>query len=138
MRRRPPRSTRTDTLCPYMTLLRSRCLYGRVRVMAELRFGKALNQALHDALAADETVILMGEDIAAAGGPFGVTRGLMDVFGAARVRDTPISEATLISASVGAALSGLRPVVAIMFMDFLTLGRSAESRVGKECVSTFR
>ncbi len=90
--------------------------------MAEIRFGKALNQALNDAMAADETVVLLGEDIAAAGGPFGVTRGLLDAFGPERVRDTPISEATLVSASVGAALSGLRPVVEIMFMDFLTLG----------------
>jgi acetoin:2,6-dichlorophenolindophenol oxidoreductase subunit beta len=90
--------------------------------MGEIRFGKALNQALHDAMAADETVVLLGEDIAAAGGPFGVTRGLLDSFGPARVRDTPISEATLVSAGVGAALTGLRPVVEIMFMDFLTLG----------------
>jgi pyruvate dehydrogenase E1 component beta subunit len=90
--------------------------------MAEIRFGKAVNQALHDAMAADETVVLLGEDIAAPGGPFGVTRGLLDAFGPDRVRDTPISEATLISASVGAALSGLRPVVEIMFMDFVTLG----------------
>ena len=90
--------------------------------MAEIRFGKAVNQALHDAMAADETVVLLGEDIAAPGGPFGVTRGLLDAFGPDRVRDTPISEATLISASVGAALSGLRPVVEIMFMDFVSLG----------------
>jgi len=90
--------------------------------MPELRVGKALNQALHDAMAADEAVILMGEDVAAAGGPFGVTRGLLDAFGPERVRDTPISEATLVSAAVGAALTGLRPVVEIMFMDFLTLG----------------
>jgi acetoin:2,6-dichlorophenolindophenol oxidoreductase subunit beta len=90
--------------------------------MAEIRFGKALNQALHDAMAADERVILLGEDIAAPGGPFGVTRGLLDAFGPTRVRDTPISEATLVSAGVGAALTGLRPVVEIMFMDFVTLG----------------
>ena len=90
--------------------------------MGEIRFGKAVNQALHDAMAADETVMLLGEDIAAPGGPFGVTRGLLDSFGPDRVRDTPISEATLISASAGAALSGLRPVVEIMFMDFITLG----------------
>jgi acetoin:2,6-dichlorophenolindophenol oxidoreductase subunit beta len=90
--------------------------------MAEIRFGKALNQALQDAMAADDRVILLGEDIAAAGGPFGVTRGLLDAFGPSRVRDTPISEATLVSAGVGAALTGLRPVVEIMFMDFLTLG----------------
>lgn len=91
-------------------------------MMAEMRFGKALNQALNDAMAADDSVVLLGEDVAAAGGPFGVTRGLLDTFGPERVRDTPISEATLVSATVGAALSGLRPVVEIMFMDFLTLG----------------
>lgn len=89
--------------------------------MGELRFAKALNQALVDAMTGDETVVMLGEDIAAAGGPFGVTRGLLDSFGAERVRDTPISEATLVSASVGAALSGLKPVTEIMFMDFVAL-----------------
>jgi pyruvate dehydrogenase E1 component beta subunit len=89
--------------------------------MGEMRFAKALNQALVDAMSGDETVVMLGEDIAAAGGPFGVTRGLLDTFGADRVRDTPISEATLVSASVGAALSGLRPVTEIMFMDFVAL-----------------
>jgi acetoin:2,6-dichlorophenolindophenol oxidoreductase subunit beta len=89
--------------------------------MTELRMGRALNQALADAMTADETVILIGEDIAAAGGPFGVTRGLLEAFGPERVRDSPISEATIVSAGVGAALSGLRPVVEIMFMDFIAL-----------------
>lgn len=89
--------------------------------MPEVRYGKALNQALHDSMSHDESVILLGEDVAAAGGPFGVTRGLLEAFGEERVRDTPISEATLVSAAAGAALSGLRPVVEIMFMDFLTL-----------------
>ena len=89
--------------------------------MGEMRFAKALNRALVDAMTDDETVVMLGEDIAAAGGPFGVTRGLLDSFGAERVRDTPISEATLVSASVGAALSGLRPVTEIMFMDFMAL-----------------
>lgn len=89
--------------------------------MAELRFMRAINQALSDAMSADETVILFGEDVAAAGGPFGVTRGLVDTFGATRVRDTPISEATLVSTAVGAALTGLKPVVEIMFMDFVAL-----------------
>jgi acetoin:2,6-dichlorophenolindophenol oxidoreductase subunit beta len=89
--------------------------------MTELRIGRALNQALADAMTADETVILIGEDIAAAGGPFGVTRGLLETFGPERVRDSPISEATIVSAGVGAALSGLRPVVEIMFMDFIAL-----------------
>lgn len=89
--------------------------------MAETRFGKALNQALADAMDADDSVMLIGEDIGIAGGSFGVTRGLMDRFGEQRVRDTPISEATLLGAATGAALSGLRPVVEIMFMDFITL-----------------
>ncbi|MCG2635130.1 MAG: alpha-ketoacid dehydrogenase subunit beta, partial [Gammaproteobacteria bacterium] len=83
------------------------------------------NRALTESLTADESVILMGEDIAAGGGSFGVTRGLRDQFGEARVRDTPISEATLVSAAVGAALSGLKPVIEIMFMDFITLGMDA-------------
>jgi pyruvate dehydrogenase E1 component beta subunit len=93
--------------------------------MPETRYGKALNQALADALEADDAVTLIGEDIAAHGGSFGVTRGLLDRFGPDRVRDTPISEATLVGAAVGAAISGLRPVVEIMFMDFLTLGMDA-------------
>lgn len=93
--------------------------------MPELRYGRAIGRALHDALAADPSVVLFGEDIAAAGGSFGVTRGLLDAFGPSRVRDTPISEATLLSAAVGAAMGGLKPVVEIMFMDFITLGMDA-------------
>lgn len=89
--------------------------------MAETRFGKAINQALHDAMANDPAVILFGEDVAAAGGPFKATRGLLEAFGAERVRDTPISEAAIAGMAVGAALSGLRPVAEIMFMDFVTL-----------------
>lgn len=89
--------------------------------MAELRFGHAINRALSEAMNEDESVILLGEDIAAAGGPFGVTRGLLDKFGQERVRDTPISENTMSSAAVGAALSGVKPVLEIMFMDFMTL-----------------
>src|SRR5690606_33230066 len=98
-----------------------RRLHSEGRLMTELRFARAINQALADAMAADESVILVGDDIAAAGGPFGVTRGLLDSFGPERVRDTPISEATIVNAAVGAALSGLRPIVEIMFMDFVAL-----------------
>lgn len=89
--------------------------------MAEVRFGKALNRALDDALRDDATVILIGEDIAGAGGPFGVTRGLHQTYGDLRVIDTPIAEGGIMGAAVGAALSGLKPVVEIMFMDFVTL-----------------
>jgi len=89
--------------------------------MAELRFVHAFNKALADAMEADPDVILFGEDIARPGGPFGVTRGLLDRFGENRVRDTPISEAAIAGAAVGAAMGGLKPVVEIMFMDFMSL-----------------
>jgi len=93
--------------------------------MPELRMGQALNRALAEALAEDPSVILLGEDIGAAGGPFGVTRGLQEKFGPDRVRDTPIAEAGIMGAAVGAALSGLKPVAEIMFMDFITLAMDA-------------
>jgi pyruvate dehydrogenase E1 component beta subunit len=88
--------------------------------MEELRYNHAINRALADAMAADPTVILFGEDVAGAGGVYGATRGLRDRFGPARVRDTPISEAAIVGMAVGAALSGLRPVVEISFIDFMT------------------
>ena len=91
----------------------------------EMRYAQAVAQALRDAMQSDEQVILLGEDIAAAGGSFKATRGLLEIFGADRVRDTPISEASIVSAAVGAALTGLKPVVEIMFMDFITLAMDA-------------
>ena len=91
----------------------------------EWRYAQAVSRALHDAMQADDSVIVLGEDVAAAGGSFKATRGLLESFGADRVRDTPISEASIASAAVGAALSGLKPVVEIMFMDFITLAMDA-------------
>jgi pyruvate dehydrogenase E1 component beta subunit len=93
--------------------------------MAEVRYVHAVNRALADALAADTNVIVFGEDIANAGGSFKATRGLLERFGAKRVRDTPISEAAIVGAAVGAAMTGLKPVVEIMFMDFVTLAMDA-------------
>ncbi len=90
-----------------------------------LRYVNAVAQALNDAMAADPDVMLIGEDVAAAGGPFKATRGLLDAFGPERVRDTPISEASIVGAAVGAALTGMKPVVEIMFMDFVTLAMDA-------------
>ena len=81
---------------------------------------QAINQTLAEALRADPRVFVMGEDVAE-GGPFGATAGLADEFGRERVRDTPISEGTICGVAIGAAQAGLRPVVEIMFMDFLTL-----------------
>lgn len=93
--------------------------------MSVIRYVHAINQALADAMHADPGVIVLGEDVAAAGGAFKATRGLLEKFGPDRVIDTPISEAMIVSASVGAAMSGLRPVVEIMFMDFATLAMDA-------------
>jgi acetoin:2,6-dichlorophenolindophenol oxidoreductase subunit beta len=94
-------------------------------VTTPIRFGQAIGRAIADAMAEDPTVVVFGEDIAAAGGPFGVTRGLLDRFGPERVRDTPISEAAIVGAALGAAMSGLKPIVEIMFMDFTTLAMDA-------------
>ena len=93
--------------------------------MTIMAYAHAVNLSLMDALRADDRVIVLGEDVAEAGGSFKVTRGLLESYGAARVIDTPISEATIVSAAVGAAMSGLRPVVEIMFMDFITLAMDA-------------
>lgn len=93
--------------------------------MAMLSYSRAIGQALGDAMDADPDVILIGEDIGEAGGPFGVTRGLRDKFGEMRVFDAPISEAAMVGAAVGAAMQGLKPVVEIMFMDFATLAMDA-------------
>jgi pyruvate/2-oxoglutarate/acetoin dehydrogenase E1 component len=89
--------------------------------VTEIRYVKAVNNALSDGMDADPTVVLIGEDVGEAGGPFGASRGLLERFGPSRVLDGPISEAALAGAAVGAAMSGLRPVVEIMFMDFTTL-----------------
>jgi pyruvate/2-oxoglutarate/acetoin dehydrogenase E1 component/TPP-dependent pyruvate/acetoin dehydrogenase alpha subunit len=88
----------------------------------EKYYWEALNETLAEALAADERVFLLGEDIGEYDGCFKVTRGLLKRFGKRRVTDTPISEATLVGMAAGAAAAGLRPVLEIMFMDFLLLG----------------
>ena len=89
--------------------------------MAEVRYREALNQALREEMEADENVFLMGEDIGVFQGAFKVTQGLLDEFGEKRVRDTPISENTIVGAGVGAAMGGLRPVVEIMTINFSLL-----------------
>lgn len=91
----------------------------------EMRYVNAVTQALRDSMEQDPAVVVMGEDVAHAGGSFKATRGLLDIFGATRVIDTPISESAFTSAAVGMALTGLKPVVEIMFMDFITLSMDA-------------
>jgi pyruvate dehydrogenase E1 component beta subunit len=89
--------------------------------MAQMRYREALNAALREELARDEQVVLMGEDIGVFGGAFKVTDGLLDEFGEQRVRDTPISENTIVGVGVGAAMTGLRPVVELMTINFALL-----------------
>ena len=89
--------------------------------MAQMRYREALNAALAEELRRDERVILMGEDIGVFGGAFKVTEGLLEEFGERRVRDTPISENTIVGMGVGAAMTGLRPVVELMTINFSLL-----------------
>jgi acetoin:2,6-dichlorophenolindophenol oxidoreductase subunit beta len=89
--------------------------------VSAIAFRTAIRDALDEELAADERVILFGEDIAVAGGVFATTPGLYDKYGPERVFDTPISELALAGAAFGSAVTGLRPVVEIMFGDFLPL-----------------
>ena len=88
--------------------------------MAQLTFLEAIRSGIHEEMNRDPSVYLFGEDIAL-GGPFGVTQGLAEEFGTNRVVNTPISEGTVMGLAIGAAAVGLRPVVEIMFIDFITL-----------------
>jgi pyruvate dehydrogenase E1 component beta subunit len=88
--------------------------------MSDETYLQAITSTLAEAMRADERVLVLGEDVAE-GGPWSATAGLADEFGAERVRNTPISEAAITGIAIGAAQSGLRPVVEIMFIDFLTL-----------------
>jgi pyruvate/2-oxoglutarate/acetoin dehydrogenase E1 component len=89
--------------------------------VSEMRYRDALREALREEMRRDERVLLMGEDIGVFGGAFKVTEGLLDEFGERRVRDTPISENTIVGMGVGAAMCGLRPVVELMTINFSLL-----------------
>ena len=87
--------------------------------MREITFSEAINEAMREEMARDSMVVTFGEDIAAIGGNFGVTKGLLDEFGPARVKDTPISEDAIVGLALGASMVGMRPVAEIMFSTFL-------------------
>jgi acetoin:2,6-dichlorophenolindophenol oxidoreductase subunit beta len=87
----------------------------------ELTLVQALNEALHEEMQRDDRVVVLGEDVGRFGGVYKVTEGLLGKFGSRRVRDAPISEAAIVGVGVGAAMTGMRPVVEIMFGDFLCL-----------------
>src|SRR3954466_11430919 len=89
--------------------------------MPEISYREAVRETLAAAMREDDSVFIMGEDIAEMGGSMGVTQGMVDEFGPERVRNTPISEMALAGAAIGAAMQGMRPVAEIMYEDFLTL-----------------
>jgi acetoin:2,6-dichlorophenolindophenol oxidoreductase subunit beta len=89
--------------------------------MAELTYREAVRDAMSEAMRRDDDVFVMGEDIAEMGGSMGVTQGMLEEFGAERVRNTPISEMAIVGAGIGAAMAGMRPIVEVMYQDFTTL-----------------
>ncbi|NQV56898.1 MAG: alpha-ketoacid dehydrogenase subunit beta [Rhodospirillales bacterium] len=89
--------------------------------MAELTYREAVSAAIAQEMRLDEKVVFLGEDVAAAGGVFKTTVGLLDEFGPVRVRDTPISEQAILGAAMGAAMTGLKPIAEIMFSDFFAV-----------------
>src|SRR3546814_17332631 len=84
-----------------------------------MTYAQAINRAFHDEMAARPEVILLGEDVGKPGGVFGLSRGLQKSWGPDRVIDTPIAETAILGAAVGAAMEGLRPIAAILFVDFM-------------------
>ncbi len=89
--------------------------------MKETRYIRAITEALNEEMTRDENVFVIGEDVGGPGGAFSATKDLLEKFGEKRVKDTPISESAIVGLAIGAAAQGLRPVVEIMFMDFLTV-----------------
>ena len=89
--------------------------------MAVMRYREALNAAMREEMREDESVFLMGEDVGVFQGAFKVSEGMLEEFGEKRVRDTPISENTIVGMGVGAAMAGLRPIVEIMTVNFALL-----------------
>lgn len=93
--------------------------------MREITYAQAIKEAMCEEMRNDENVFLMGEDVGIYGGAFGVSVGMIEEFGEDRVRDTPISEAVIVGAGTGAAVTGMRPIIEIMFSDFVTIGMDA-------------
>ena len=89
--------------------------------MKEMTYRDALRLGLQESMQSDPTIVILGEEVGRYGGAYGVTKGLLNEFGRDWVRDTPISEEILVGAAVGAAMTGLRPVAELMYVDFITL-----------------
>lgn len=124
----PPEEVENDVYAPSpftaADVEKERQLRERVRNspnMRQIEYRQALQEALREEMLRDERVFIMGEDVGLYGGAYGVTRGLLAEFGPERVRDTPISEAVIGGGAVGAAMTGMRPVAEIMYVDFTPL-----------------
>lgn len=100
-----------------------------------LSYVEAIREAMHQSMELDKRVILLGEDVGRIGGLFQCSAGLLETFGPKRVRDTPISENAIINTAVGAALTGLRPVVEVQFFDFITHMMDAIVNQAANCAS---
>ena len=123
-----PSELETDVYAPLKTTSADVEAEGKLRAkvrsddrMREISYAEAIQEALREEMNNDPTVFLMGEDVGLYGGAYGASRGLFDEFGEKRVLDTPISEATIGGAAVGAAMAGMRPVAEIMYVDFTPL-----------------
>ena len=95
----------------------------------KLSISKAIGEALHEEMARDENVIIMGEDMGKMGNVFGITVGFQEEFGENRVFDTPISESGFCGMAVGAAMRGIRPVVELMYDDFITVAAGCKDEI---------
>ena len=104
--------------------------------MAHLTFLEAIADALKIQMRKDESVFMIGEDIGTYGGAFKLTKGFLDEFGSKRIIDAPISEAAIIGAAIGAAINGMRPIVEMQFMDFITCGFNQLVNVAGTTAST--
>jgi 2-oxoisovalerate dehydrogenase E1 component len=123
-----PNQIETDVFAPLKTtpadVAAEQKLRANIRTdenMREISYAQALVEAMREEMLRDETVFVMGEDVGLYGGAYGATRGLFEEFGEERVIDTPISEATIGGAAVGAAMAGMRPIAEIMYVDFTPL-----------------
>lgn len=90
-------------------------------MMVLLNMAEAINRALREIMKEDATVVLLGEDVGAHGGVHGVTKGLLELFGKERIIDTPISEIAMVGVGIGAAMNGLKPIIEIMYLDFMSI-----------------
>lgn len=102
--------------------------------MAVITFHEAIRQAMHEEMARDENVIVLGEDVGVYGGAFKLTDGFLDEFGSNRVLDTPISESAIVGGAIGCALMGMRPIAEMQFMDFIDCAFGIITNFAAKCL----